>query len=192
LRTFLNQHAPNWDEFRTERDKGRLTELVRRIIPRSAILDTGTGTGVLLPYLLKALGSQGRVIALDYAELMLSRARSKDGFGERVDFIQATVADIPLRSEIFDLIVCYSSFPHFEKKIRALKEMRRVLKSGGRLVICHTSGRSEINRIHRNEPCLTRHILPAPEELYGLLRQAGYREIRINERDNDYFAQAFR
>ncbi len=194
MRTFFNQHAADWDETRSEQDKGRLTELVKRLSIKtgSTILDAGTGTGVLLPHLLKGLSSQGRVIALDLAELMLARARGKDNLGDRVDFIQATVEAIPLLNETFDLIICYSSFPHFEKKLRALEEMHRVLKTGGRLVICHTSSRSEINRIHQNEPHLAWHLLPASKELYQLLLQTGYHDIVINEGNNDYFAEAFR
>ncbi|MBM4432779.1 MAG: class I SAM-dependent methyltransferase, partial [Chloroflexi bacterium] len=167
-RAYFNHKAAIWDEAISEKDTAKLMGMVRRlnIAPGSAVLDVGTGTGVLLPFLLGEVGEDGGVIALDYAGEMLRKARAKR-FGGNVDYLCADVTSLPLKDEIFDIVVCYSSFPHFQDKPAALNEMKRVLKAGGRLAICHTAGRQVINGIHRQIPVLTNDTIPDKEEMYS-------------------------
>jgi ubiquinone/menaquinone biosynthesis C-methylase UbiE len=189
IRGYFNQRADIWDETVAEKDTTKLERMVKRlnIIPDSTVLDVGTGTGVFLPFLLGEVGAGGRIIALDLAEEMLQRARNK-GFGGNSDYLQADIQDIPLRNKIVDLIVCYSSFPHFQDKPRALAEMNRVVKSGGRLLICHTSSRAHINGIHSRIPEVKNDILPDAVEMHSLLAEAGFSEIEIDDNSDNYLA----
>ena len=50
-------------------------------------------------------------------------------------FIHGSASDIPLEDGLFDLIVCRAAFKNFSEPLKALNEMRRVLKPGGRAVI---------------------------------------------------------
>jgi ubiquinone/menaquinone biosynthesis C-methylase UbiE len=190
-RTFFNQKADVWDETCCEQDTAKLEVMAERlgIEPGATLLDVGSGTGIFLPFLLKKLGSQGVLVALDYAEAMLSKARAKD-FSQRTCYLQGNVSSLPLRSEIFDACVCYSSFPHFHDKPKALSEMDRVLKEGGRLFICHTSSRSEINRVHHQIPAVANDIIPLDSEMKSLLKGAGFTNIRIADDSDSYLATA--
>ena len=190
-RTFFNQKADTWDETCCEQDTNRLTEMAERleIKPGATLLDVGSGTGIFLPFLLKKLGKRGVLVALDYAEAMLSRARDKD-LSQMICYLQGNVASLPLRSEIFDACVCYSSFPHFQDKPQALSEMNRVLKGSGWLYICHTSSRSEINRVHHQISAVANDIIPLESEMKSLLKGAGFTNIRIADDTNNYLAQA--
>ena len=87
-RTFFNQKASIWDETCCEQDVARLEAMAGRlgIEPGSTLLDVGSGTGIFLPFLLKNLGNQGVLVALDYAEEMLKKARGKD-FSERIFYL---------------------------------------------------------------------------------------------------------
>ncbi len=190
IRAYFNQKAAIWDETSSERNTTKLERMAKRldIKPGSIVLDVGTGTGVFISFLLGEIGKDGRIIALDFAEKMLRRARAK-GFNGNIDYLCAEITNIPLRNEIFDIIVCYSSFPHFQDKSRALAEMNRVIKRGGRLLICHTSSRASINEIHRQIPVVENDIIPDKDEMQMILLRAGFIKIKIDDSES-YLASA--
>ncbi|TET41314.1 MAG: class I SAM-dependent methyltransferase, partial [Dehalococcoidia bacterium] len=126
---------------------------------------------------------------LDFAEKMLKRAEAK-GFNGNIDYLHADVHSIPLGEEIFDVVVCYSSFPHFQDKPRSLDEVNRVLKKGGRLFICHTSSRAIINGIHRQIPTVQNDIIPGEDEMRTFLSAAGFANIDIYDNGDSYLASA--
>ncbi len=190
IRAYFNQKAASWDETSSERDTTRLERMAKRldIKPGSIVLDVGTGTGVFIPFLQREIGKSGRIIALDIAEKMLRRAQAK-GLNGNIDYLCADATNIPLGNEIFDIIVCYSSFPHFQDKSRALAEMKRVIKRGGRLLVCHTSSRAEINEIHRQIPAVENDIIPDRGEMQSLLSTAGFVDTKIDDSES-YLASA--
>lgn len=189
LREYFNSRADTWDENIAERDTNKLTRMAERLElkPGSVVLDVGTGTGVFLPYLLKNIGKNGKIVALDLAEEMLAKARAKYPV-ENVEYLHADIMDIPVYEEMFDSVVCYSSFPHFQDKHKALTEIRRVMKPGGRVFICHTSSRDHINGIHSTLPDVENDLLPAPGEMRILFSNAGFTVVKIEEDSESYLA----
>jgi len=191
LRAYFNEKAAIWDETVAEKDMTKLERMAESIgiEPGSAVLDVGTGTGVFVPYLLRKIGKHGRLVTLDFAEKMLKRAQAK-GFNGNIDYLHADVHSIPLGEEIFDVVVCYSSFPHFQDKPRSLGEVNRVLKKGGRLFICHTSSRAIINGIHRQIPTVQNDIIPGEDEMRTFMSAAGFANIDIYDNGDSYLASA--
>ena len=191
IREYFNQKAAIWDETIAEKDAAKLERMAKRLNlkPGSMMLDVGTGTGVFLPFLLNEIGKKGQVIAIDVADEMLIRAKAK-GFDANIDYLCADVMGIPLNDEIFDAVVCYSSFPHFQDKPKALAEMNRVLKSGGRLLVCHTSSRDSINEIHRQIPVVKNDTIPDGDEMQLMLSVAGFTEIKVEDNSVSYLASA--
>jgi ubiquinone/menaquinone biosynthesis C-methylase UbiE len=192
-RAYFNQRAGIWDEAIAEKDTARLNRMVKylKIDPGSVVLDVGTGTGVFLPFLLREVGMEGRIIALDFADKMLRKARTK-GFEGNITYLHADVSNIPLSDNIIDAVVCYSSFPHFPDKPTALAEMRRVIKKGGRLFVCHTWGREQINAIHRQQPALRGDLLPDGNEMRRLLSAADFIDIEVSDTADSYLACAWK
>lgn len=190
-RDYFDKKAAIWDETATEKDSAKLANIVARMYlqPGSYLLDVGTGTGVLLPFLAGAIGPSGRIVGLDFAVAMLQRARNKNP-AHSVSLVLADITSIPVVSGFFDAIVCYSSFPHFRDKAGVLSEMRRALKAGGRLFICHTSSREHINAIHTKVPSLCHDLLPGKNEMEFLLVNAGFKVIQIQDEKESYFAAA--
>ncbi len=191
LRGFFNQRAAAWDERAAEKDRARLEAMVERLglKPGSAVLDVGTGTGVLLPFILERVGPGARIIALDFAIEMLKVARSK-GIVGAIDCVCADVGHLPIADQVVDGVVCYSSLPHFPDKPRALTECFRILKSGGTIAICHTAGRVAVNAIHLKIPEVRDDLVPDGPEMERMLARAGFENIDIADRPDSYLARA--
>lgn len=192
-RDYFNRMASRWDDLVTEETRERLRKIVTElnIRPGSAVLDVGTGTGVLLPFLLESLGPRGRVVALDVAEEMLAAARAK--MGDRVEYLCADITRTPLEGSSFDEIICNSCFPHLVDKLAALREMARLLKPGGRLVICHPMSREALNELHRSiGGVVANDMLPAEEEMRDLCQKAGLVQVSITNLPEKYLLTAFK
>ena len=175
LQEYFDQLAPTWDEELTRERLKCLSNIVKElgIKPGYYVLDIGSGTGVLLPFLIAELGDEGKIVALDFSAEMLGQAKAKN-FQPIVGFAQADVLAIPLADNSVDLAMCNSVFPHFNDKVKALKEIARVLRNNGRLVICHTMSRKMINQLHQSiGGAVANALLPAEFQLRGLIKQAG-------------------
>jgi ubiquinone/menaquinone biosynthesis C-methylase UbiE len=189
--SYFNNKADIWDEKIAEKDLAKLENMAKNldIHPGSTVLDVGTGTGIFIPFLLKKVGNKGKVVCLDFAEKMLEKARKKN-FKGNIEYVCSDVSDTHLGDEMFDVVVCYSSFPHFKDKAGALQEIKRLLKKGGRLFICHTSSRAFINEIHQHIPELSSDLIPDKEEMQHLLSSAGFGQVGVYGETNSYLAKA--
>jgi ubiquinone/menaquinone biosynthesis C-methylase UbiE len=187
LRAYFNGRAAIWDESVAEKDVTKLVRMAKRLElePGAAVLDVGTGTGVFLPYMLDMIGGDGQIVAVDIADQMLLRAKGKCFEGD-VSYLYADIMSLPLGDEIFDAVVCYSSFPHFQDKLRALREAYRVVRHGGRLLICHTSSRAYINEIHRQIEIVKEDTIPDADEMQSMLSVAGFADIVIEDGSDSY------
>jgi len=190
-REYFNRMAANWDEVAAERDMTKLERLAQSLDIKSGstVLDVGTGTGIFVPFLLAKIGRTGQLVALDFAEEMLKKAQAK-GFSGNIEYLNADITSVPLPDGVFDTVVCYSSFPHFRDKPRALREISRLLKKGGKLFICHTSSRASINEIHRQIALLSDDAIPDNREMQNMLVGAGFTDIRISEAAESYLVSA--
>ncbi len=186
---YFNSLAASWDARFTETDRAKLEKMAARleIQPGASVIDIGSGTGIFVPFLVRKIGRDGRLTCLDPACEMLNVARSK-GFEGNITFVCAGIEDSGLEDQAFDVAVCYSSFPHFRDKPRALAEISRLLKPGGRLFICHTSSREHINHIHEGIPTLRHDMIPGEVRMKALLSDAGFAEITIEDRPESYLA----
>jgi ubiquinone/menaquinone biosynthesis C-methylase UbiE len=192
IRTYFNRQADEWDDTVAEKDPSKLEKMAARldIEPGSTVLDVGTGTGVFVPFLLQKIGPSGKLVCLDFAEAMLEKARAKN-FQGNLEYVCADILNTDFADEFFDDVVCYSSFPHFADKPAALREIRRVLKRGGRLFICHTSSRDAINAIHRHIALLSDDTIPEKCDMQEMLEEAGFTNINIEEGADNYLARAY-
>lgn len=191
--SYFNGKADVWDEQVAEKDHARLQRMADNldIQPGSTVLDVGTGTGVFVPFLLRKIAPQGKLVCLDYAERMIEKARSKK-FEGQIDYVCSDIHTTDFRDGAFDAVVCYSSFPHFQDKLKAFKEMQRILKKGGKLFICHTSSRAVINGIHQNIPEVSQDLIPEKDEMLSLLSSAGFENIELRDEASSYFVRADR
>ncbi|MFW6118380.1 MAG: class I SAM-dependent methyltransferase [Chloroflexota bacterium] len=192
LQEYFDQLAPTWDKELTGERLACLGNIIKElgIKPGYHVLDIGSGTGVLLPFLITELSYEGKIVALDFSAEMLCQAKAKN-FQPIVDFAQADVLAIPLADNSVDLALCNSAFPHFDNKVRALKEIARVLRNNGRLVICHTMGRTMINQLHQSiGGAVANDLLPDEFQLRKLITQAALKVTHFEDVPERYLVIA--
>jgi ubiquinone/menaquinone biosynthesis C-methylase UbiE len=97
------------------------------------VLDVACGTGELERGLL-ARWPGLRVVGIDLSQGMLGRAAMKVGDAQ-VAWAVANSKQMPFSDGVFDHVICANSFHYFRAPEQALREMRRVLKPRGTLVI---------------------------------------------------------
>jgi ubiquinone/menaquinone biosynthesis C-methylase UbiE len=102
------------------------------------VLDAGTGPG-RLPIEIAAALPHLRVDGVDLSPQMIDYARRRPG-AERVTFTGADVTDLPFPDATFDLIVSSLSQHHWAVPEQGVRELRRVLRPGGRLWIYDVRG----------------------------------------------------
>jgi ubiquinone/menaquinone biosynthesis C-methylase UbiE len=127
-----------WYAKTTRKDLGEFKALARRMAgglpPDAQVLEVAPGPGYFAIELAK-LGKH-HVTGLDISKTFVEIARKNaQKEGVQVDFRQGNASQIPFGDKTFDLIVCRAAFKNFSEPVEALKEMKRVLKPGGKAVI---------------------------------------------------------
>jgi demethylmenaquinone methyltransferase/2-methoxy-6-polyprenyl-1,4-benzoquinol methylase len=104
--------------------------------PGMSVLDVAGGTGDLAREFAPAVGPGGRVVLTDINGPMLEQGRVRllDA-GLALPVVQCDAEDLPFASGAFDLVTVAFGLRNMTHKERALAEMRRVLRPGGRLLV---------------------------------------------------------
>jgi ubiquinone/menaquinone biosynthesis C-methylase UbiE len=191
---FFDRLADTWEDQSSPLDtRTRVSELVVAFgIKKGArVLDVGTGTGILHPYLLEAVGKSGQVFAFDYSIKMLKEAKQKPSKLNLLCF-QASAMAVPLPAGLCDTIVCFAAFPHFANQLKALQEMARVAKKGAPIIIAHLMSRDELLKHHGNHSPVAGDTVPEAADMRRMCRSAGLADPQIIERPGLYLAHALK
>lgn len=101
------------------------------------ILDIGSGAGQILGHLLKEAPPSATVVAADLSHRMLRRAQNRLKT-KRASFVAADVTRLPFADGSFDCVTCGWVIEHLPDPVPGLREMRRVLRPGGSLLLLAT------------------------------------------------------
>lgn len=187
---FFDRHAARWDSMERPDIAQRLLRVVStaQVDRGHQVLDVGCGTGILVPFLLAAIGDKGRIIELDNSLAMLDAARAK-GFPSSVSFYHGDIHHTDLPGQVFDRILCNAAFPHFENRRQALQEMARLLRPSGSIVVSHPIGREAVNALHhKTEDVVAEDRVPTTQEMMSLLADIGLRDINVIDEAEFYLA----
>jgi demethylmenaquinone methyltransferase/2-methoxy-6-polyprenyl-1,4-benzoquinol methylase len=198
VRTMFDRIAPVYDAMNHLMTAG-LDRRWRRVAaeavvrPGDSVLDACCGTG---DFALADARAGGRVTGLDFSERMLERARAKSS---AVEWVQGDALALPFEDGSFDAATVGFGVRNLEDLERGLVELRRVLRPGGRLGVLEITrprgGLAPFYRLwfEKGVPLVGRVVsgssaytylpasvrrFPGPEDLAGLLRKAGFADVR--------------
>ena len=165
--------------------------------PGDRALDVATGTGDLAAELKRRVGPDGEVVGSDFAEGMLELARRK---APDVAFEHGNALDLPYDDDSFDAATVGFGARNFSDLVQGLREMSRVVRPGGRVVILEitTPQRPPLSWFFRlwfdrlvpllgrfaGDPDAYTYLpssvkrFPGPERLAALLAAAGVGDVR--------------
>lgn len=149
---FKTRDAASYDsvteqfDYFTERLTSPLAEKLlslAQIKPKEKIIDVGTGTGVVALRVAKMIDLSGKVYGIDLSDGMLAIAKKKAAnleLDQKTVFIRMDAEELTFEDKSFDVVVSLFALLHFPDPLVALKEIYRVMRPGGRLILAIGSG----------------------------------------------------
>lgn len=142
-----------WYATNTGKSLDEFARLARRIANQlrhgSSVLEVAPGPGYFCIELAK-LGPYS-ITGLDISHTFVKIAGKKAAEeGVHVDFRQGNASSMPFPNDTFDLLLCRAAFKNFGQPVRALQEMCRVLKPGGRGVIIDLRKDAPLESVNRH------------------------------------------
>lgn len=129
-----NRIAKFYDPLHRMMEKGLMRKWRREIWrdARGAVLEVGVGTGNNIPY----YPEKTKVMAIDFSEKMLEKARGKAVLSDKkVDFRLMDVQNLEFPDESFDTIITTCVFCSVPDPIQGLRELKRVCKKAGQIIM---------------------------------------------------------
>jgi ubiquinone/menaquinone biosynthesis C-methylase UbiE len=184
---FFNKVAFEWDKM-CNHDDIKLRKIIdlASIRNNAKILDVGTGTGILVSYLLEK--SPLKITAIDISENMIMVAKEKykdDG----VEFIVKDVMDF--NDKGFDYIFIYSAYPHFNDKEALFNHLLNRLNDGGKIIIAHSESKERINQIHSKNDIVKDDVLEGAEVTTKIMSKY-FKVDKVIDNEEMYYISAFR
>ena len=180
VKDYFDQIAPQYNEQRRIVYGDALREIIfsqTRIEKEDTVADIGAGTGYLTLELAK---KAAQVIAVDNSSQMLSIARKEAGKAglSNIRFLDGNAEELPVEDEQVDLVYANMLLHHVNDPLQVFKEMRRILKPGGKVIITdineheHTWLRQEKSDLWLGFN---------PDDLHEWLKEAGFGNTQVKK-----------
>jgi SAM-dependent methyltransferase len=157
--------------------------------PGDRLLDVASGTGASALLAVRDLGCE--VVGVDYGEgavVLANEAADAEAPGRSVGFVRGDAENLPLPDASFDAVLCECSLSSFPDKPRALAEIRRVLRAGGRVALSDVViDRARLPAALDGPLAAVACVGEAMSErgYERLLTEAGFRPTAVERRDAD-------
>ena len=162
------------------------------IRPGDAVLDIGSGSGTDALIAARLVGPSGRVIGLDLTEAMRDKLRVNAGIAKanNLEILAGNAESIPMPDDAVDVVTTNGVLNLVPDKARAIKEIVRVLRPGGRLQLADIVVKSLPSEACQSNPELWAECIvgATSEESYlAAFYEAGLRNLEVLSR-SDYFS----
>jgi SAM-dependent methyltransferase len=162
--------------------------------PAEHVLDVACGTGFVARLAADRVGAKGRVVGIDLNASMIEAARvaSDQNAAVTIEWRTGDAGALPFENGVFDAVLCQQGVQFFPDRVHALREMRRVLRLGGRLAFTVWSAVGDTPYHAALADALARHLSAAAgsmarapyalhdaAELHGLVTSAGFRNVNV-------------
>ena len=184
---FFDALAPHWDDNEINSTPERVKSILSKLPLDQGqnILDLGTGTGILIPYLSQIVGYNGKVVGIDLSGEMLSRAREKYGFLENVELLKLDFEEELIPGK-YDVVMMFCVYPHLHRPSETIEWLFKMnVKDDGCVVIAFSSDEKFINNIHHERKSESDHLPPA-SILAGQIASWGYTTKVLASDSNEY------
>jgi ubiquinone/menaquinone biosynthesis C-methylase UbiE len=157
-----------------------------------AVLDVATGPGTVAREAAAQVGPNGQVVGVDISGAMLAIARSfpRQPAAADIQYLESSATAIPLQDARFDVAYCQHGLQHMTEPMRALAELKRLLKPGGRLGVAIWNQspfgpfREAVASVNVSDGGPQPSTLGRePDDLERVLREAGFDEVRVQQRE---------
>jgi SAM-dependent methyltransferase len=165
-----------------------------RLKPGEHVLDVACGTGVVARVAAERIGPAGQVVGIDLNAGMIRVARSlPPPQGAPIEWLERSALDLGLADGSVDAALCQQGLQFFPDKGRAMREMRRVLRRGGRLALSVWNGIGHYNSavgaalarvldVDTAERFLASRRAPSEDEVRRLALEAGLAAVDVRVR----------
>lgn len=187
---FDEKTAKKLEAMYRSRDVLRRRAIVREALgaqPGERIIDVGCGPGFYVAELLEEVGSEGSVLGIDSAEAMLALAARRCEGHQNASFARADATSLPAADSSFDAALSVQVMEYVPDVRSALKEISRVLRPGGRIVIWDVDWETlswyspDAERFERAKKAFDKHLThpTLPQRLTALVRSAGFDDVAM-------------
>lgn len=164
-------------------------QVLQQLAPKAGerALDIGCGPGLTSAALGQSVGASGLVTAVDMAEPMLNLARQRCAAMPQVQFQNLDVTHLPMADDSFDIALATQVYEYVPDVLGALKELARVLRPGGRVLLVDTDWESAVwasrddARMRQVLEVWNQHIPwpQLPRSLVQTMNQAGFQQVQV-------------
>ncbi|MEV7288564.1 methyltransferase domain-containing protein [Streptomyces sp. NPDC093252] len=190
VQEFFTARAADWDRrFPDDGPAYAAAAVALNLREGDRVLDAGCGTGRALAPLRATVGPSGLVLGADLTPAMLAAA-VRAGRNRDACLLLTDVAALPLRSGSLDAVFAAGLIAHLPNPAENLRELRRVVRPGGRLALFHPIGRAALAA--RQGRRITPDDLRAEPNLRPLLASSGWRLTSYVDEDARFLALAER
>ena len=148
-RKYFAAVANRWDKMREDFFDETVAESILKasnVKPGNTVVDVGCGTGFLTKRAALQIERNGSIVGVDLSPSMLETAKenlAKLGLLDNVELRTGDAENIPVQSEFADAVVGNMILHHCPRPKRAITEMTRILKEGGKIAIADLERHNE-------------------------------------------------